>query len=68
MTLKKKINSENVPFQVQDLISKLIASKDNEFIKENYKIRLIDTKDCIEAALQKYDEMLRNREIGRIKK
>lgn len=60
---ERKINVENIPFQVTDIITKLLDSKDKEHIRENYRIRLIDIRDYIDASLDKYDEMLKNREI-----
>ena len=61
----RKINLENIPFQVTDIIQKLLASKDQEHIRENYRARLIDIRDAIDMSLNEYDDMLKNRDIFR---
>lgn len=60
--MKKEINLENIPFQVSDIIGKLLHSKDNDRIKDNYKVRLIDIRDAINAALTQFDEASTNRD------
>lgn len=59
--MEKKINVENIPFQVSDIIQKLLDGKDREYIKENYRIRLIDIRDYINASLDKYDDILKDK-------
>ena len=62
METKKNFNPENIPFQVSSIIENLLNGKENESIKENFRIRLIDIRDAIDASLNRYDEMLRERE------
>lgn len=65
MKTKKEINLENIPFQVSDVIGKLLTSKDKEHIKENYRRRLVDIRSAINIALDEYDSMTRNQDFFR---
>lgn len=62
---KKNINVENIPFQVTDIINKLLVGPDKEHIKENYRVRLIDIRDAIDATLMEYDDMLKSQDFFR---
>lgn len=51
---KRNYTESNIPNQVSYLINELHSSSDI-YIKENYKLRLIDIKEAIYEALEKAD-------------
>jgi metal-responsive CopG/Arc/MetJ family transcriptional regulator len=51
------MNNE-VPFQIEHLISSLLNQKENVHIRQNYRNRLETIKDAIDKSLKKYDNEL----------
>jgi len=61
--------SNNVPYQVQQIIEGLLNSKDNVYVRGNYRMRLDEIKMVIEQAMRKYDnELLLSEGIKKSKK
>jgi hypothetical protein len=61
--------SNNIPFQVQQIIDGMLNTKDNVHIRLNYKMRLNELKIIIEQAIKKYDnEVLLSDGIKKSKK
>ena len=59
----------NVPYQVQQIIEGLLNSKDNVYVRGNYRMRLDEIKMVIEQAMRKYDnELLLSEGIKKSKK
>ena len=51
----RKINPENIPFQVKDAADILNSPTVARHIKENYKMRLEDIRDFTAATLETYN-------------
>ena len=61
--------SNNIPFQVQQIIDGMLNTNDNVHIRLNYKMRLNELKIIIEQAIKKYDnEVLLSDGIKKSKK
>ena len=52
---KKEYVANNIPFQVQNLIDGMLNSKDNIYLRGNFRSRLDIIKLEIENAIKKYD-------------
>jgi hypothetical protein len=48
----------NVPYQVQQIIEGLLNTRDNVYVRGNYRMRLDEIKLVIEQAIKKYDNEL----------
>jgi hypothetical protein len=48
----------NVPYQVQQIIEGLLNTRDNVYVRGNYRMRLDEIKLAIEQAIKKYDNEL----------
>ncbi len=51
------MNNE-VPFQIEHLITNLLNQKENVYIRQNYRARLESIRDAIDKSLKKYDNEL----------
>jgi len=49
------MKNDAVPFQVQHLIDSMLNSKDNVFVRGNFRTRLVTIRDEIDKALKDYD-------------
>lgn len=52
------MNSNEVPFQIEHLITNLLNQKENVHIRQNYRNRLETIKDTIDKSIKKYDNEL----------
>jgi hypothetical protein len=53
--MSKKEVQANVPFQVQHLIDSMLNSRDNVYLRGNFRSRLDYIREQIDAAIRKYD-------------
>lgn len=51
-------SNDNIPFQVQSIISDLLNPRDNVHLRGNYRLRLATIQVAIEKALKTYDQEL----------
>lgn len=51
----KKETQANVPFQVQHLIDSMLNSRDNVYLRGNFRSRLDYIREQINTAVKKYD-------------
>jgi hypothetical protein len=51
------MNNE-VPFQIEHLINSLLNKKENIYIRQNYRHRLITIQEALDKAIKKYDNEL----------
>lgn len=52
----KKEAQANVPFQVQHLIDSMLNTKDNVYLRGNFRTRLDYVREQINLAISKYDK------------
>lgn len=52
----RRINTEVIPFQVQNLINNLLSKKESVEIRSNYRNTLDDIQLAINDALKKFDK------------
>ena len=52
------MNSNEVPFQIENLINSLLNKTENVYIRQNYRNRLETIKEAIEKSIKKYDNEL----------
>ena len=50
--------SDDIPFQIEQLINGLFNPRDNIHVRGNYRSRLLTIKEACEKAIAKYDEEL----------
>lgn len=62
------MSKENVPFQVQQIIDGMLNTKDNVYIRANYRNRLDTLRSEIDKAIRKYDNELYLADMGKSKK
>lgn len=48
--------SNNIPYQVQQIIDGMLNTRDNVYVRGNYRMRLNELKISIEQAIRKYDQ------------
>ena len=53
--MKKEVQA-NVPFQVQHLIDSMLNTKDNVYLRGNFRARLDYVREQINSAISKYDK------------
>lgn len=53
--MKKDVNTNMVPFQVQSIIDNMLNPRDNVHLRGNFKFRLENIKTAIDSAIKKYD-------------
>ena len=53
--MSKKEAQANVPFQVQHLIDSMLNTRDNVYLRGNFRGRLDYIREQIDAAIRKYD-------------
>ena len=58
----------NVPFQLQQIIDGMLNSKDNVYIRGNYRNRLDSIRSEIDKAIRKYDNELYLADVGKSSK
>ena len=51
------MNNE-VPFQIEHLINSLLNKKENIYIRQNYRHRLVTIQEALDKANKKYDNEL----------
>lgn len=51
------MNNE-VPFQIEHLINSLLNKKENIYIRQNYRNRLVTIQEALDKAIKKYDNEL----------
>ena len=51
------MNNE-VPFQIEHLINSLLNKKENIYIRQNYRHRLVAIQEALDKAIKKYDNEL----------
>lgn len=51
----KKETQANVPFQVQHLIDSMLNTRDNVYLRGNYRARLDYIREQINTSIKKYD-------------
>lgn len=51
------MNNE-VPFQVEHLINSLLNKKENIYLRQNYRQRLVSIQEALDKALKKFDNEL----------
>lgn len=51
-------NNNEVPFQVEQLIKDLLNKKENVYIRQNYRHRLVSIQQALDKALRMYDNEL----------
>lgn len=51
------MNNE-VPFQIEHLINSLLNKKENIYIRQNYRHRLITIQEALDKAIRLYDNEL----------
>lgn len=59
---------DNIPFQLQQIIDGMLNTKDNVYIRANYKNRLDVIRSEIDKAIRKYDNELYMADMGKSKK
>lgn len=47
----------DVPFQVQTLIDSMNNKKDGPYIRSNFRMRLVNIRNAIDAAIAAYDDV-----------
>lgn len=52
---EEKLNNSALPFQVQKIIDDMLSSKDNIYVRQNYRLRLDSMVVEINAAIKKFD-------------
>lgn len=55
--MRKKMNNE-VPFQVEHIISSMLNKRENVHIRGNYRQRLVNIREAIDKAVKMYDNEL----------
>jgi hypothetical protein len=50
-----KTQNPNVPFQVQNLLDSLLNTKDNVYVRQNFRMRLDSIRREIDTAIRKFD-------------
>jgi hypothetical protein len=50
--------NSDVPFQVEHLISSLLNKKENVYLRQNYRQRLVSIQKELDKALRMYDNEL----------
>ena len=58
--MRKTMNSNEVPFQVEHLINSLLNQKENVHLRQNYRHRLVTIREVIDKSLKKFDTELYN--------
>lgn len=48
----------DIPFQIENLITSLLNTKENVYIRQNYRQRLVSIQEALDKALKKYDNEL----------
>lgn len=56
----KKEAQANVPFQVQHLIDSMLNTRDNVYLRGNFRTRLDYIREQINLAINKYDKEVLN--------
>lgn len=51
------MNNE-VPFQIEHLINSLLNKKENIYIRQNYRHRLVTIQEALDKAIRLYDNEL----------
>ena len=59
---------DGVPFQLQQIIDGMLNTKDNVYVRANYKNRLDVIRTEIDKAIRKYDSELYMADVGKSKK
>ena len=60
-TTMKENDRHNIPFQVETLVQSLQNKKDNDHIRNNFRVRLQDIRDYIDKALVEFDNEMGTR-------
>lgn len=50
-----KDETQNIPFQVENLIKNMMDKNERQHIRYNYRVRLEHIKSVIEQSIRKYD-------------
>jgi len=53
--MSRKETQANVPFQVQHLIDSMLNTRDNVYLRGNFRSRLDYIREQIDASIRKYD-------------
>lgn len=48
----------DIPFQIENLVNSLLNSKENVYIRQNYRQRLVNIQEVLDKAIKKYDNEL----------
>jgi hypothetical protein len=51
-------NNNDIPFQVEHLVTSLLNQKESVHLRQNYRLRLESIKEHIEKSLKRYDNEL----------
>ena len=51
-------NNNQIPFQVENLVTNLLNPKESVHLRQNYRIRLEAIKEHIERSMKKFDNEL----------
>lgn len=62
------MSNTNVPYQLQQIIDSMLNSKDNVYIRGNYRMRLDTIKSEIDKAIRKYDHEVHMADMSKGKK
>ena len=49
---------QDIPFQVEHLVNSLLDNKENVYLRQNYRQRLVNIQEAIEKSLRKFDNEL----------
>lgn len=49
---------QEIPFQIEHLINSLLNTKENVYIRQNYKLRMVAIQEALDKAIKKYDNEL----------
>jgi hypothetical protein len=52
------MSKENIPFQVSHIIDSMLNTKENIYVRGNYRTRLDNIRAEIDKAISKYDQDL----------
>ena len=48
----------DIPFQIEHLVNNLLNVKENVYLRQNYRQRLVSIQEVLDKAIKKYDNEL----------
>lgn len=62
------MSNYNVPYQIQQLIDSMLNSKENVYLRGNYRYRLNEIRTAIDIGIRKYDNEVMTSDASRTKR